>query len=98
MTNATMNREFNPSRSPLFGIAAVVATAVTMGIAVLLPMHAKPSEPPKVANAAADVQRVDAQAPAQVVTLPVVEVTATRPTRSAANLGGNVTAVYRQKS
>ena len=42
--NATIKREFNPGRSPLLGIAAVIATALTMGAAVLLPaQHAPPA-------------------------------------------------------
>lgn len=94
MTNATMNRSFNPRRSPLFGVAAVVATAVTMGIAVLLPAHPAPTEVPVAAAAA--TQAVDVLAPAQLVTLPAVEVVGTRQTKSAANRW-NVPAVFKQK-
>lgn len=93
MTNATMNRNYDPGRSPLFGIAAVVATAVTLGVAVLLPAHFTPDAP-----VAAATQSTDAQAPAQLVTLPTVDVVGTRQSKSAANNRWNVPAVFKQKS
>jgi hypothetical protein len=91
MTNATMHRNFNPGRSPLLGVAAVVATAVTLGIAVLLPATHTPVEP-SVTTAA------DVQARNQIVTLPAVEVTATRATKSAAGNQWIVPAALKQKS
>jgi hypothetical protein len=96
MTNATMNRDYNPERSPLFGIYAVIATAVTLAIAVLLPAHLTPTAPPVAA--AATTQRADLQAPAQFVTLPAVEVLGTRQTKSAANGSFAVSAVFKVKS
>jgi len=83
MTNATMHRSFNPGRSPLFGIAAVAATAATIGIAVLLPAHSISTQAPVAAVFA--TQTANAQAPAQLVTLPAIEVVGTRQTNSAAN-------------
>ena len=98
MTNATMKRSYRPSRSPLLGVAAVVATAMTMGVAVLMPMHHVPAQSGVVANTAVTAQTADATAPAQVVTLPAVEITASRPTKSAANNRWSVPAVFKQKS
>jgi hypothetical protein len=93
MTNATMHRSFNPGRSPLFGVAAVFATAATIGIAVLLP-----STLTKATFAAvAATQPADAQAPAQLVTLPAVEVVGKRETKAAANNSSTVPAVFKQK-
>ena len=94
MTNATMNRDYKPARSPLFGIYAVVATAVTMGITVLLPANLSPTEP--VAAAAAAPQLSDMQAAAQFVTLPAVEVVGTRQTKSAASDPWIVRAVFKR--
>jgi len=98
MTNATMNRRYRTSRSPLLGMAAVAATAMTMGVAVLMPMHHVPAQSGVVANRAVPAQTADAKAPVQVVTLPAVEITASRPTKSAANSRWNVPAVFKQKS
>jgi hypothetical protein len=96
MTQATIHRSFNPGRSPLFGVAAVVATAATIGIAVLLPAY---STPPSVtvATFAAAPQSTDAQKAVQLVTLPAVEIVGVRETRSAANRW-NVPAVFKEKS
>ena len=83
MTNATMHRSFDPGRSPLFGVAAVFATAATIGIAVLLPLQATPTMAPV---AAIPVTRaVDVQAPVQLVTLPAVDVVGKRESKSAAS-------------
>jgi hypothetical protein len=79
MTNATIHRQYQPGRSPLLGLAAVVATAATLGAAVLLPAQHVPPAP------LAAVQPAAAQAPTQVVTLPPVEVVGTRATKAAAN-------------
>ena len=79
MTNATMNREFNPGRSPLLGLVAVAAAALTMGAMVLLPAQHTRSE---VTVAAAP--RVEVSAPVQVVTLPTVEVVGVQTTKTAA--------------
>jgi hypothetical protein len=84
MTHATIHRSFNPGRSPLFGVAAVFATAATMGIAVLLPSLSTATRAPAAAVAAAP-QSTDAQAPLRFVTLPAVEVVGLRETKSAAN-------------
>jgi hypothetical protein len=94
MTNDTMHRSFNPGRSPLFGIAAVVATAATIGIAVLLPAHSVRTEVP-VATAGA-TQPADVLSPAQLVTLPAVDVVGTRQTKSAASRWA-VPAVFKEK-
>ena len=96
MTNATLHRSFNPGRSPLFGVAAVVATAATIGITVLLPSLSAATRAPAPAVAAAP-QSTDAQAAVQLVTLPAVVVVGTRETRSAANRW-NVPAVLKEKS
>ena len=77
MTNATIHRQYQPGRSPLLGLAAAVATAATLGVAVLLPAQSAPYAPIAVAQPAA------AQATIQVVTLPPVEVVGTRETKSA---------------
>ena len=77
MTNATIHRQYQPGRSPLLGLAAVVATAATLGVAVLLPAQSAPYAPITVAQPAA------AEATIQVVTLPPVEVVGTRETKSA---------------
>jgi hypothetical protein len=79
MTNATIHRQYQPGRSPLLGLAAVVATAVTFGVAVLLPAQSAGEAPIAVAQPAA------AQATLQAVTLPPIEVVGTRATKSAAN-------------
>ncbi len=63
MTNATTHRQYNPGRSPLLGLAAIVATAATLGAAVLLPAQYEPYAP------IAAAQPVAAPAPTQVVTL-----------------------------
>jgi hypothetical protein len=86
-----MHRNFNPGRSPLLGVAAVVATAVTLGIAVLLPASHTPVEPSFTTAA-------DVQARNQIVTLPAVEVTATRAIKSAAGSQWIVPAALKQKS
>ena len=96
MTNATMNRSYNPVTSPLFGIAAAVAAALTIGTAVLLPAKLAPQNTPLAAAAA--TQRTDAQAPAQLVVLPTVDVVGTRNTKSAANGSYAIPAVFKQKS
>ena len=98
MTNATMKHSYRPVRSPLLGIAAVVAAAMTMGIAVLMPMRHVPVQPGAVAITAVPAQSADINAPAQVVTLPAVEITASRPTNSAANSRWSVPAVFKHKS
>ena len=77
MTNATIHRQYQPGRSPLLGLAAVVATAATLGVAVLLPAQSAPYAPIAVAQPAA------AQATIQVVTLPPVEVVGTRASKAA---------------
>jgi hypothetical protein len=79
MTNATTHRQFNPGRPPLLGLAAILATAATLGAAVLLPAQHVP-----YASIAA-IQPVAAQAPTQIVTLPPVEVIGTRTTKAARN-------------
>jgi ABC-type transport system involved in cytochrome c biogenesis permease subunit len=78
MTNATIHRQYQPGRSPLLGLAAVVATAATLGVAVLLPAQSAPYAPITVAQPAAE-------STIQVVTLPPVEVVGTRTTKSARN-------------
>ena len=101
MTYATMNRNFNQDRSPLLGIAAVVAAAVTMSIAVLLPSQLAPvarTHAPTVAAAPMAAPTIAVEAPLEVVTLPPIEVTVTRPTKAAANRPWSVPAVYKQKS
>ena len=79
MTNATIHRQYQPGRSPLLGLAAVVATAATLGVAVLLPAQSAPYAPITVAQPAA------AEATIQVVTLPPVEVVGIRTTKAAGN-------------
>ncbi len=96
MTNATMNRDYYPERSPLFVFYAVIATALTMATAVLLPAQLT-SIAPRVA-AAATTQRADLQASARFVTLPAVEVLGTRETNSAANGSFAVPVVFKEKS
>src|SRR5450432_917258 len=103
MTNATMKREYNPGRSPLFGVAAVLATAVTLGTAVLLPTnvptHAAPAKMP--VTLAVSTPRADVQAPAQAVTqvvsLPAVEVVGTRPAKVVASNRRTVPVTFKQK-
>ena len=107
MNNAATHPEFNPGRSPLLAVAAVFATALTIGVAVLLP-----GQPVTTARGVADIAAaptaidaiqpvatrvVEAQAPVQLVTLPPVEVVGTRPTKAAANRW-SVPAVFKQKS
>jgi len=94
MTNATIHRSFNPGRSPLFGVAAAFATAATIAVAVLLPLHATPAKAPVAAVAA--THPVAATGPVGIVTLPTVEVVGTRQIKSAANRW-NVPVSYRQK-
>jgi hypothetical protein len=96
MTHATIHRSFNPERSPWLGAAAVVATAATIGIAVLLPAHSVRKEFPVAAAAVTQPADVLTPAPAQLVTLPAVEVVGTRQTKSAANRW-TVPAVFKQK-
>jgi hypothetical protein len=91
MTNATMNRNFDRARSPLFGVAAVVATAVTMGVAVLLPANLTPTEP--MVSAAAAAQSADMR----IVTLPAIEVVGVREAKTAAHDRWVVPAVFRHK-
>jgi hypothetical protein len=91
MTNATMKHEFNPGRSPLLGLAAVVAAALTLGTAVLLPARHAPVAP------VGAVPRVEAPAPVQVVNLPAVEVVGTRPTKAAENAKWTVPAALKGK-
>ena len=91
MTNATKKREFNPGRSPLLVIAAVVATALTMGAAVLLPAQYAPSAPFAAGQPTAQA------ASTEVVKLPAVDVVGTRPTKSADNYRGNVPVVFKEK-
>ena len=106
MTNATTHPEFNPGRSPLFALAAVFATALTIGVAVVL--AGQPVATAPVAGIALALPAIDAiqpvaaqparvQEPTQLVTLPPVEIVGTRPTKAAANRW-NVPAVYKQKS
>jgi hypothetical protein len=90
MTNATTHRQYNPGRPPLLGLAAIVATAATLGAAVLLPAQYEPYAP------IAAAQPVAAPAPTQVVTLPPVEVVGTRATNAARNDRWNVPAVFRK--
>jgi hypothetical protein len=98
MTNATMHREFNPARSPFLGVAAVFATALTIGVAILLPTISAPREVQVIRVAAAPiVQPTATPAVAQVVILPAVDVVGTRPIRAAANNRYNVPAVLKQK-
>ena len=107
MTTATTHPEFNPGRSPLFAVAAVFATALTIGVAVLLPGQPATTARTVAGIAAAQpaydaiqpvaAQVVEVQAPTQMVTLPPVEVVGTRPTKSAANRW-SVPAVYKHKS
>jgi hypothetical protein len=108
MNNAATHPEFNPDRSPLFAVAAVFATALTIGVAVLLPGQAATNAPGVAGIAAAPPlidaiqpvasRAVEAQAPVQLVTLPPVEVVGTRPTTKAAANRWSVPAVYKQKS
>jgi hypothetical protein len=79
MNDATMHRQFNPGRSPLLGLAAILATAATLGATILLPAEYMPEGP------AAGTQAAAAYATIQVVTLPPVEVVGIRETKSAAN-------------
>jgi hypothetical protein len=96
MTYATMNRDFNPGRSPLVGVAAVVAAAVTMGLAVLLPAKLAPTQAPEMAATVTNAPQVAIEAPVEVVTLPAVEVTAARPVKAAAIPRYNVPAIYKK--
>jgi len=96
MIHATIHRRFNPGRSPLFGVAAVVATAATIGIAVLLPAHFTPTRA-SVAAVAAAPQSAEVQGPVLLVRLPAVEITGQREARSAANRW-TAPAVSREKS
>lgn len=104
MTTATTHPEFNPGRSPLFAVAAVFATALTIGVAVLLP--GQPAIPEGVTAIAAAQPAIDAiqpvaarvdevQAMTQLVTLPPVEIVGIRPTKSAANRW-NVPAAFKK--
>jgi hypothetical protein len=106
MTNTTPHPEFNPGRSPLFAVAAVFATAATIGIAVLLPgqhvstvrdVAAVTAVPPAtIAIQPAIAVANQAETSTQLVTLPAVHVVGTRPTKSAVNRW-NVPAVFKQK-
>ena len=90
MNDATMHRQYNPGRSPLLGLAAILATAATLGATVLLPaQHVPPT--PLVA-----VQPAVAQATTQVVTLPPIKVIGTRETKSAANNRWALPALFRK--
>ncbi len=88
MTNATMNREFNPRRSPLLGFVAVVAAALTLGATVLLPASRSPFPAPVVATAA--------DAPTQIVKLPAIEVVGARTTKTAAKDRWTLPAVFKK--
>ena len=90
MNDAAIHRQFNPRRSPLLGVAAILATAATLGVAVLLPAQFAPNAP------IAAAQPVAVQAPTQVVTLPAVEVVGTRATKSAANNRWTLPAMFRK--
>jgi len=82
MNDAAIHRQYHPERSPMLGLAALVATAATLGLAVLLPAH-------YARNAAiAPAQPGYVQAPMQIVTLPAVEVVGTRQTQAAQNSPG----------
>ena len=87
MTNATTHRQYHPERPPLLGLAAIVATAATLGVAVLLPAQHAPYAP------IAAAQPVAAQAPTQIVTLP-----AGRGDRNAVDHGGPERTVERARS
>jgi hypothetical protein len=91
MTNATIHRQFNPARSPLLGLAAIVATAATLGLAVLLPAQSQ-----SVTNAPIAAVLPAAEASTQVVTLPAVEVVGTRATKSARNDRWYVPTMFRK--
>ena len=104
MTEATIHPEFNPGRSPLLALAAVFATALTIGVAVLLlgqpvipeGVRAFPAAQPAIdaiRPVAAQVEEV--QAMTQLVTLPPVEIVGIRPTKAAANRW-SVPAVYKK--
>ncbi len=105
MTTATTHPEFNPGRSPLFAVAAVFATALTIGVAVLLPGNPRsrrawppsPRHNPRSMRSSPSRPRSWRFKLTQLVTLPPVEVVGTRPTKSAANRW-SVPAVYKQKS
>jgi hypothetical protein len=90
MTNATTHRQYRPERPPLLGLATIVATAATLGAAVLLPAQYAPYAP------IAAAQPVAAQAPTQIVTLPPVEVIGTRTTKAARIDRWNVPAVFKK--
>jgi hypothetical protein len=90
MNDATMQSQYNPGRSPLLGLAAIVATAATLGIAVLLP--AQHLSEARVAAA----RPADAQSTIQVVVLPAVEVVGTRETQSAENNRGTLPVVFKK--
>ena len=90
MNDTTIHRQFNPERPPLLGLAAIVATAATLGVAVLLPAH-------YARNAAiVPAQPVYLQAPTQVVRLPAVEVVGARATKSARNDRWSLPAIFRK--
>jgi len=89
MMNATMKSNYNRSRSPLFGVAAVVATAVTMGIAVLLPANITPTEP--MVAAAPATQSADMR----IVT--AIEVVGVREAKAATHDRWVVPAVFKHK-
>jgi hypothetical protein len=95
MTNATTHRQYHPERPPLLGLAAIVATAATLGFAVLLPAQHAPYAPLAAAQPAA-AQLAVAPAPTQIVTLPPVEVIGTRATKAARNDRWNVPAIFRK--
>ena len=90
MNDTTIHRQFNPERPPLLGLAAIVATAATLGVAVLLPAHS-------ARNAAiAPAQPVYVQAPTQIITLPAVEVVGARETQSAQNGPGTPPVAFKK--
>jgi len=90
MTNTTTHRQYHPERPPLLGFAAIVATAATLGVAVLLPAQHAPYA------LVATAQPVAAQAPTQIVTLPPVEVIGTRSTTAARNERWNLPATFKK--
>ena len=91
MTNATMNREFDPGRSPLLGIVAIAAAVLTLWSMVLLPAQRTPSDVRMAAT-----PRVNAETAMQIVRLPAVEVVGTRTTNTAASSRWTLPAVFRK--
>jgi hypothetical protein len=94
--NATMNRMYSPGTSPLFGLAAVAATVMTFGTAVLLPSQVAPVRAPVVA-AAAQPAAAPLMAETRIVTLPPIEVVGTRPAKLAHGNRRNMPVVFKNK-